>query len=332
MNRTATQVRRSGPRPRPGWALASFGRVMAALMALAATAAGCGGGQTRLNLFSTDWQDDNGVSIARVWQRVGSTPVPPAADVVLGIAGHADKIIGLPLGKGSKWTFAHALSSRPVVAGSVVVGSGSGEVFALDASSGQVVWRRPTGDISVLGAGDDGTVTVVVFRQAATPGSVLLAVTHDGQVVRQIETDKPLGAPAVVDRLAFVPWADQYVSVIDLTNGDEVARATLREQTSRAWTSGGSLWFGQVGFTRFDARIQNASKGEASHAGVKIPTLPGGPKIMTSGQAPVSKIAGAQDKVRAYARPAPDEARGAAIEDGRFYSTYFRLATGFDAA
>ena len=83
-------------------------------------------------------------------------------------------------------------------------------------------------------------------------------------MVRQIETEKPLGSPAVLGRLAFVPWADQYISVIDLTNGDEVARATVREQTSRAWTSGGSLWFGEVGFIRFDEHIKDASKGKAT--------------------------------------------------------------------
>jgi outer membrane protein assembly factor BamB len=304
-----------------------------ALLSVAATAAGagCGGGQTRLNLFSTDWQDDSGVSIARVWKRVGGAPVPPAADVVLGITGHADKIIGLPLAGGSKWTFAHPLSTRPVVAGSVVVGSGSGEVFALDAATGRVIWRRSTGDIPMLGAGDDGTVTVVVFRQAVGSGSVLLAVTHDGQVVRQIETDKPLGAPAVLGRLAFVPWAGEYVSVIDLTDGNETARVTLREETSRAWTEGGALWFGQVGFTRFDAHIQDASKNQASYLDVKPPTLPGGPKLMPSGSAPVPTLAGAEDKVRLYARAEATDA-GAALSDGRWYSTYFRLALGFDAA
>ena len=44
--------------------------------------AACGGGQTRLNLFSTDWTDDGGASIDRVWQRIRATPIPPAADVV----------------------------------------------------------------------------------------------------------------------------------------------------------------------------------------------------------------------------------------------------------
>lgn len=300
-------------------------------------AVSCGGGQTRLNLFSTDWQDDGGASIARVWQRLGGAPVAAAADVVIGVTGHADKIIGLPLTSGSpasKWTFAHPLSSRPVVAGGVVVGSGSGEAFALDASSGRVLWRRPTGDIAMLGAGDDGTVTVVAFRQASGGGSVLLAVTHDGQVVRQIETDKPLGAPAVVGRLAFVPWAGEYVSVVDLTNGDETARVTLREETTRAFTSGGSLWFGQVGFTRFDAHIHDASKNQASHAGAKIPTLPGDPKLMPSGGAVVPTLAGAEDKVRAYGRAQGTESPdgGAVLQDGRLYTTYFRLAVGYDAA
>jgi outer membrane protein assembly factor BamB len=311
-------------------ALPVLGVGLAAAAAVCAGAA-CGGGQTRLNLFSTDWQDDGGVSIARVWQRIGSAPVPPAADVVLGITGHADKIIGLPLSGGSaKWTFAHALSARPVVAGSVVVGSGSGEVFALDAATGKVIWRRPTGDIPMLGAGDDGTVTVVVFRQAEGSGAVLLAVTHDGQVVRQIETDKPLGAPAVLGRLAFVPWAGQYISVIDLTDGAETARVTLREETSRAWTDGGSLWFGQVGFTRFDARIEDASKGKASHVGVKVPTLPGEPRLMPPGGAPVPTLAGAEDKVRLYARAIPSGGDGATLDGGQWYSTYFRLAMGYD--
>jgi len=301
------------------------------LAAAIATAAACGGGQTRLNLFSTNWEDDGGASIARVWKRVGSTPIPPSTSVVIGIAGHADKLIGLPLAGGAKWTFAHPLDTRPVVAGGVVVGSGSGEVFALDASTGRPIWRRPTGQIALLGAGDDGTVTVAAFRAASGSGSVLLAVTHDGQVVRQIETSTLLGAPAVVDRLAFVPWAGQYVSVVDLLNGDETARVTLRDETSRAWTAGGSLWFGGAAFTRFDDQIREASKGKASHATLKIPALPGEPKLMRPGSEPVNALADAQDKVKLYARPGGSDA-GISIDDGRWYGTYFRLVMGFDAS
>ncbi len=299
-------------------------------VAALAAAVACGGGQTRSNLFSTDWEDDGGASIARVWQRVGGATVPRSAEVAIGVAGDADRMIGLPLDGGPKWTFAHPLDARPAVAGGVVIASGGGEVFALDASSGRLVWRRPGGGLRLVGAGDDGTVTVTVLRKPGGTGSVLLAVTHDGQVVRQVDTSRSLGAPAVLQRLAFVPWSGQYVSVLDVVNGDEAARVTLRDETSRAWTQGGSLWFGGGAFTRFDERIRDASKGKASRASIATRDLPGTPQLVPSGNAPVPAVAGAEDRVRAYARPIAS-ASGAVIEDHRTYATYFRIAMGFDA-
>jgi outer membrane protein assembly factor BamB len=307
---------------------ASTGAALFALVALAA----CGGGTTRVGArFSTDWTDDGGVSIGRIWDRVGTTPVPPSADVVIGIAGNTDKLVGLPLGGGAKWTFAHPLDARPVVTASVVVASGGGEVFALDARTGAVIWRRPTGGVPMLGAGDDGSVTVVTFKRAGGVGSSLLAVTHDGQVVSQIETDKALGAPAVLGHLAFVPWVGQYVSVLDLGSGEEVARVTLREQTSRAWTQSGSLWFGQAAFVRFDAHIRDASKGQATRVGLPARELPGSPVLVPPGSEPVSALAGASDKVHLYARPQGSES-GAGVSDDHWYATYFRLAMGFDTS
>jgi len=297
---------------------------------IAGVVSACGGGQSHPARFSTDWTDDGGVSIGHVWDRVGGSTIAPSADVAVGVAGHTDKLIGLPLGGGSKWTFAHPLDSRPIVTGGVVVGSGGGEAFAIDAKSGSVIWRRPTGAIPLLGAGDDGSATVLTFRKEGGTGSTLLAVAHDGSVVQQVETDRPLGAPAVLGRLAFVPWAGQYVSVIDLSTGDEVARVTLREQTTRAWIQGGSLWFGQAGYVRFDAHIRDASKGKATSLNLPMRELPGTPVLMPPGSEPLGPVAGAADKVHLYARPT-GTGDGAAIDSGRWYATYFRLALGFGA-
>ncbi len=290
----------------------------------------CGGGQTRLNLFSTDWTDDGGASIDRVWQRIRSTAIPPSADIVIGVGANDRKMIGASLANGSRWTYDHPLDARPVVTGNVVVGSGGGEVFALDASTGRLVWRRPTGGLALLGAGDDGTVTVAAFRRAGDTGSVLLAVTHDGQIVRQIESEKALGAPAVVAGLAFVPWAGQYVSVIDLANGDETARVTLRQETSRAWTEGGTLWFGGIGYVRFDERIHDASRGRAATVSIPPRELPGMPKLIPPGTSPLPADANAEDKTREYAKPAATDS-GAALQDGHWYGTYFRLVMGFES-
>lgn len=298
---------------------------------LASTALACGASQPRLHLFSTDWEDDKGASIERAWQRVAGIPIAsPAGPLVVGVDGRGEGLRGLSVADRHGWTFAHALDARPIIAGSVVVASGGGEVFALDATNGQVAWRRPGAGLSLVGAGDDGATTVVTFRQAAGAGSVVWAVGRDGQLLREIDTEKALGTPSVVGRTLFVPWAGEYVSVLDVPTGNEVARVTLRSETSRAWTEAGSLWFGEIAFTRFDEKIHDASKGGASTT--IIPTrsdLPGTPRIMEPGTSPLPLAATADDKVRLYARPVAGDG-GAGLADGRYYATYFRLVMGFD--
>lgn len=302
------------------------GVLLAAVMGLPA----CGGGQTRGNLFSTDWDDDGGRSIEAVRQRIGNTSPYVGASVAIGVGGNGDKILGLPLEGGARWTYAHPLDARPVIASSVVVGSGGGELFALDAKTGAKLWARPTGGLQVHGAGDDGSVTAITLSRAGGAGSMLLAVTHDGEVVRQAETDKDLGAPAVVAHLAFVPWGNQYVSVFDLSNGDEAGRVLLREKTSRAWTVGGGLYFGEIGLFRFDDRIKGASKGQATHLALPPRELPGTPKLMVPGDERLGPVAGAPDKIRLYARPSGPTGP-LSFDSDRFYATYFRLVMGFTA-
>src|SRR5579862_5796624 len=246
----------------------------ATLVALIALPA-CGGGQMRYNEFSVDWEDDHGLSIGRIWAQTSTVTAPASADVVVGIAEPGDRIVALSLASGNKWAFPHALAARPVVAGPLVIASGGGETFALDASEGRLVWKTPTGTLALVGAGDDGAVTVVTLRPPGENSSVLLAVARSGEVLVRIDTDKGLGIPAVFGHKAFVPWAGEYVSVLDLTSGEELARVTLRQQTSRAWTEGGALWFGELGFTRFDESIRDASAGKATTVGLPAKDIPG---------------------------------------------------------
>ena len=304
--------------------------VALSLLALSVTlGASCGGGQTHPNLFASDWEDDSGASIEAVRARLAGAQAPAGADVVVAVAGTLDKIIGLPLTGGMRWVFAHPIDWRPVVAGRVVVAAGGREVFALDVATGRKLWSRDTGGLALRGAGDDGSVTVMTFSKSTGHGAVLLAVARDGLSVRQIETDKELGAPAVIRGLAFVPWAGQYVSVIDLENGGETARVTMREATSRAWTSGGALYFGELGFFRFDANIGHASQGRATHIALPSREYAGTPVLMFPGVTPLRAFDSAHDKIRLFA--APDIAPSTALASGRVYASYFRYAMGFDA-
>jgi outer membrane protein assembly factor BamB len=308
--------------------MSALGRSRGALAASALLLAACGGGVTSIRVFTTEWTDDGGKSIAGVRAKLASVHPERGADVALGIAGNSDKLVGLALDSGAKWTFAHPLDARPIVAGSVVVGSGSGEIFALDARSGKRLWSRPQSG-KLQGAGDDGSVTVLTL--GGPSGATLLAVGHDGAVVRAIETDKALGAPAVLGGFAFVPWGSVYVSAIDLQNGDEAGRVVLREKTSHAWTVGGDMYFGEIGMFRWDDRIKDADKNGATHVSLPARELPGSPKLMEPGTENPGPAASAPDKIRLYARPAA-QGETLGVDSDRYYATYFRVVLGFTAS
>lgn len=295
-------------------------------LSLGAIVVSCGGGQTRGSAFDTAWFNDDGAA-ARAFQKGFTSTIPRGADVAIGIVGK-DTLIGAPLAGGPTWTFTHALSQRPVIAGSAVVAVGAGELFALDAITGKQLWKRQTPGV-LRGAGDDGKTTVVSLSSPARKGSLVLAISRDGNVIRQVEDEAPIGTPAVVDGIAFLPWAGQYVSAFDLQTGDERARILLRSQTSRAFTADGALFFGEAGATRFDDKIGNAPKGNATTVMLPARELPGAPKWMSPGTEAQPLEAMAPDKIRLYARPTSKGSAG--VESDRFAATYYRIAVGFES-
>jgi len=298
-------------------------------LALLALVVACGGGQTHPNMFATDWEDDGGKSISAVQARIGGTKPAAGADVAVGVGGNSDKVVGVPLSGGNPWTFAHAIDVRPTIAGGVVVAQGGGELFALDAASGKKLWSRQVATQTMRGAGDDGRITVVSLDGGGR-GSVLLAIDRDGNVARQIETDKALGVPAVLGGFAFVPWSNQYISVVDLTNGEEAGRILLRGKVSHAFTASGSLFFGENELFRFDEKIKNASRNQATRLALPQRELPGTPSLMAPGEDKLGPVAMALDKTRMYAHPNGADPIG--FDAQRFYGTYFRMAMAFDAS
>jgi outer membrane protein assembly factor BamB len=296
-------------------------------LALVVAAVACGGGQTHPNLFSTDWQDDAGRSIAALQQKLGALKAAPGADVAVGVAGNSDKLVGVPLAGGAAWSFAHAIDIRPTIVGTVVVAEGSGELFCLDAMSGKKLWSRNVGSLAMRGAGDDGKITVVSLQ--GTEGATLLAIDRDGSVARQVDAPRTIGVPAVLGGYAFVPWSNQYVSVLDLSSGEEAGRILVRGKVSHAFTAGGALFLGEQDLFRFDDKIAGASHNQASHLALPQRELPGTPSLMAPGEQKIGPVAFAPDKTRMYARPTSGDPL--AFDSQRFYGTYFRLAMAFDA-
>jgi outer membrane protein assembly factor BamB len=304
------------------------------LLALAAAlslSAGCAGSMT-IHRFTTEWVDDSGKSMDLIQKKLAHSHPAAGADVAVAVAGDANKLIGAPLAGGAKWSFTHAIDARPIVTGSIVVATGAGEIFALDANSGKKLWARPTGGLKIHGAGDDGTVTVISMASGAGLGSVLLAVARDGNVLQQLETERVLGTPAVLGGFAFVPWNNVYVSAINLASGNEDARLVVREQTSRAWTQSNELYFGEIGIIRFDDKIKLADRSEATHVALPTRELAGSPKLMEPGTENPGPVAEARDRIRIYARPTAGDSQPLGIDSDRYYATYFKLVMGLTAS
>jgi outer membrane protein assembly factor BamB len=297
----------------------------ALLVALAV--AGCGGGQTRGEAFDPSWQNDDGAAAAAFQASFRSIKIPTGASVAVGVSG-ADTLIGAPLDSGPTWTFSHALDSRPMIAGTVVVGLGGGELFALDALTGARLWKRDAGDL-LRGVGDDGDTTIVSLTSTTGRGSIVLAIRHDGSIIRQIEDEAAIGVPAVVDEYAFLPWKGQYVTIYDLHGGEETARILFRSATSRAFTVGGGLFFGESSLTRFDDQIGRAPRDGATRITLPARELPGAPRWMSPGVETPPLDAVATDKVRLYARPMSSGAPG--VDGGKYAATYYRIAVGLNA-
>jgi outer membrane protein assembly factor BamB len=299
-------------------------------MLAAITAVGCGGASLRGPAFKEDWQDDGGRAIAGVAARLENQKLPESKGVVVGIT--TSGLVGVGLDGSGKWAHAGLPDSRPSIANSVVVYTAGGQLVALDATTGKELWKVAVGsDKRLRGAGDDGRTTVATVAGVSGGGTVIVAVSRGGAVLQRWTPEQDVGIPGVAGSTVFAPWDSQYVSALDITDGDEIGRVLARNVVSRAVAIGGSLYFGESALVKFDSAISRSARGEA-HV-VKLPEreLPGKPTWFPSGVTVLPTNAGAPDAIRFYARPAESEGK-LGIDSQRFAATYFRIAAGFNSA
>lgn len=294
--------------------------------ALGLLSVACGGKNKRVAAFSTDWENDRGKSINAVYEQARSHKLPEGAAVVVGVT--HDGLIARSLDGKESWSYKHALDSRPAITSDVVVGSGGGNVFCLDAHTGKPLWSVASQGLRLRGAGDDGTLTAVSLGADDVTQNRLLVVNRQGSTVLQESPVIPIGIPAVLGGMVFVPWGEQYVSAIDLQQGNEIGRLLSRSTVSHALNVAGDLYFGERGLVRFDDKIAEAARNPDQFITLPDGKLPGNPQWLLPGTRVTPKSATAIDKVRLYARP---NAQGSAVDSKRFAASYFRLAMGLDA-
>jgi outer membrane protein assembly factor BamB len=288
-----------------------------ALLAGSGAGAGCGAGQTSPEEIFRE--ESTPGSMARIEVFLRHKNPHKGTPVVVGAT--EDALIGVPLEGGSPWRFAHEIQTRPEVTGGVVVGIGGGEVFALKAATGALLWARPSGGMALLGAGDDGDMTAVTLKSVTGRRSVVLVMGRDGQVLRQLETEQSLGRPATLLGLTFIPWGDRHVTAFDVLLGREIGRLTIRRGMTHAVQDDGALFFGGRALLRLDEQLALWPADQLPRAEIHELQLVASPRMLPRLEDARPLFAGLPDRVRIYARPTrPGAPLG--LLGGRYFLAY----------
>jgi outer membrane protein assembly factor BamB len=162
------------------------------------------------------------------------------------------------------------LSSPAVVDGVVYVGSSDGHLYALDAASGALRWKQPSGD--------------VVHASPAVAGGLVVVGSWDGKLYAfdaasgaprwqfQAGVDRLMAnqqgfqsSPAIADGVVYVGCRDSHLYAIDLATG----RERWRFSTGSSWVVGSpAVSAGKVVFATSDSsriHIVQASDGKPLH-------------------------------------------------------------------
>src|SRR5690606_6516907 len=226
-------------RRRPGRRQMKHALLTGGLLALLTACSGARHGFEQA--FTKRWQSDHGYSATQLYERLKEQQPSAGTQVAVGVS--TQGLVGKPLAQGPAWTYSGRVDTVPQVSGNVVAFTSGEQLVALDANSGRVLWKLDTGKRKLRGIGDDGTLSAVSLDdvKGTELGQVLL-IGRDGNVKHRYELRAPIGVPAVHAGVAFVPWANQYVTAIDGTTGEEMARILLRHQVSHATNIGGELY------------------------------------------------------------------------------------------
>jgi outer membrane protein assembly factor BamB len=301
---------------------------------LVATVMGCGGASGDLVVvsgkpFSQEGLNGEGNAKGqqKVLERLAKQPPAMNPDVAVAMTGTAE-ITGLDLGSGKTWKYAHPLDHRPRLAGPLVVASGGGEVFALDARTGAEKWKSAKLKGKLIGAGSDGTSTAMTFT--VDEGSRFVVLGADGSIKVDKTTDMPLAAPGVASGVVLVPWKALYVTAFDANSGDQLATFVTDTETTHVRPIGGAMFAGQGRLVRFDANLPNASKGGSSIA-VPPESLPNVSRrdIYVPPDHDQKLQADAIDQTVLAGKPTPNGAAG--FVGDRIYGGYYKLIMAWTA-
>lgn len=302
--------------------------------ALSLVLAACGGASGDLvvvsgKAFSQEVLNDeaNAAGQKKVLDRLAKQPPAAGTDAVVAVTGTAE-LTGVDLTTGKTWSYKHPLEHRSQIAGTLVIGQGGGEIFALDAKTGAEKWKSSKPKGKLIGAGSDGTFTAITMK---TPeGSALFVFGADGSVKFDKTTEMSITVPGVASGLVFVPWKNLYVTAFEAASGAQLATFVTDTETTHVLSYGGALFAGQGRLVRFDQDLLKAKQGGAAIA-VPPKELPNVTRrdLLVGPEHDEKVTADALDSTALTARPNATGAAG--FNSDQLYGAYYPFVMAFSA-
>lgn len=276
--------------------------------------------------FGKGWHYDHGTEAQEVLRRIEARPQQTRPPIAVGLSGR--EVVGRSLAQGETWHFAVEVNVLPSISGGWVAFSSGPKVVVLDATNGTPLFEMPSSNRRLEAFASDGAhaLMVLVDEHDARP-DLILSVDKAGKVLSEVTTLERVGGPWVGGGIGLIPWANQYVSAIDLETGQYLGRFLSRTAPNRVFEASAGLFLsGGGGLVQLGPELAREPNLPAAHLSVR--GFPGEPEWPVDASKP--RIARATPI--AIAADPESSAGRAKIRGDRFIATYFQIAAAFSAA
>jgi outer membrane protein assembly factor BamB len=310
------------------------------LLGLLGAWVGCGGA----GVFTLTSDDNNPVAIARALstERKPALGAPanstgrPMAFLVTAAA--PKQILAWDLKDKKKvWAMSAEVSSRIVVGRSFLAArEGSAGVVARRVDTGETLWSYPIeAGQTFLGLAADGDQVFLVVKEGAGKAQswTLLALGRAGKEEWRLPSSGLLGAPAARGGLVYVPFMNQWLTVLDAKNGQPVARVRQSDEAiSFVRTIPEGVFYGSKGVILFDEKSAAGTRNGATYGHATFPEELVRAFYHYDAYSPIQATYSAYDRSRLLWRagPGPGDA-GLTFQDQSLVVFSFRFFFAFDS-
>lgn len=304
-------------------------RSLALAFALTALLAACGS-----HAFEPQFAERQDPAMAAVMRDLAAAPARPPKPVIVAVVRSPAGLLLWDLAEGrQRWRVSVEVRSTPIVAGDYVVTTEPDGVAVRNISDGSLALVLDDPELHLIGADGEGRNAVIALArgESATPLGFVVGV-RDGSSAWSHELPLPVGVPAVAGRVAVVPWGQQRLSMLDMTDGAERLRLRMEHGVvGYALRHGEKVYVGQ--HKLFALTQQLFDDGRLQRAGLEPRgrVLPGQPPLLPDAYVPRMDADNARNRVHLDWSLSAAGSQPATFADDALYFVFYRLVFGLTA-